>query len=230
MSDFLTEEQFKKVLPKQYKGSVNPQMIKTINKLIKNSDLRENYRDNLLSYTSVIADGRYKVTDYLNAVMYVSHKLLGSSNIDAYVKTFPDRYQRLMNLGKNADDIANFVSAYNKNQLVNKIFEQTRIPSHILNQDMYQQALNTQVELMMFAKSEKVRSDAANSILVHLKPPETTKIELDIGLKEDKTISELNKTTLELVAQQRKMIEAGAMNAQEVAHSKLLIEDGAVVD
>ena len=102
--------------------------------------------------------------------------------------------------------------------------EQTLIPSYVLNQDLYQKALNVQAELMVSAKSEKVRSDAANSLLTHLKMPETQKVELEIGVKEDSAINALRATTMELARQQRMMLEAGAMNAQEVAHSRLVIE------
>ena len=99
------------------------------------------------------------------------------------------------------------------------------MPSYVLNQDLYQKALNVQAELMITAKSEKVRSDAANSLLTHLKMPETQKVELDIGVKEDGSIAALRATTLELARQQRLMVEAGALNAQQVAHSKLQVVD-----
>jgi len=172
-----------------------------------------------------MADGRFKIADYVNAVKYVSHKLMGDSNIAAYTKTFPDKYQRFVQNGVDAKDIASYVTAYNKSKLVNLIFEQTLVPSYVLNQDLYQKALNVQAELMITAKSEKVRSDAANSLLTHLKMPETQKVELDIGVEEDSSIATLRATTLELARQQRLMVEAGAMNAQEVAHSKLQVVD-----
>ena len=175
-------------------------------------------------------DGKFKMESYINAVRYVGFKLRGDSNIDAYVKTFPDKYQRFINQGVNSKDIASYVTAYNKSKLVNLIYEQTLVPSYVLNQDLYQKALNVQAELMMTAASEKVRTEAANSLLSHLKMPETKKVELDIGMKEDKTIEALRASTLELVAQQRKMIQAGAMNAQEVAHTKLIIEGEVVND
>jgi hypothetical protein len=94
----------------------------------------------------------------------------------------------------------------------------------VLNQDLYQKALNVQADLMISAHSEKVRCEAANSLLTHLKMPEVKKVELDIGVKEDGSIAALRATTLELARQQRLMMESGAMNAQEVAHGKLLIE------
>ncbi len=221
----LTIDQFKQALPDKVKKSINQELIDKINVTLSNPDMYEAYRDNLLSYTKVMADGRFKVTDYVNAVKYVSHKLMGDSNIAAYTKTFPDKYQRFVQNGVDAKDIASYVTAYNKSKLVNLIFEQTLVPSYVLNQDLYQKALNVQAELMVTAKSEKVRSDAANSLLTHLKMPETQKVELDIGVKEDGSIAALRATTLELARQQRLMVEAGAMNAQQVAHSKLQVVD-----
>lgn len=220
----LTLEQFKIALPDKVKKSVNQELIDQINTTLADTELYEAYRENLLSYTKVMADGRFKVSSYIDAVKYVSHKLMGCTNIEAYTKTFPDKYQRFLLQGVNAKDIASYVTAYNKSKLVNLIFEQTLIPSYVLNQDLYQKALNVQAELMVTARSEKVRCDAANSLLSHLKMPETQKVELDIGIKEDGSIAALRATTLELARQQRLMMESGAMNAQEIAHGKLVID------
>ena len=220
----LTVEQFRQALPDKVKKSVNQELIDQINTTLSDPDMYEAYRDNLLSYTRVMSDGRFKVTDYINAVKYVSHKLMGCTNIEAYSKTFPDKIARFTAQGVAPKDIASYVTAYNKSKLVNLIMEQTLIPSYVLNQDLYQKALNVQAELMVSAKSEKVRSDAANSLLTHLKMPETQKVELEIGVKEDSAIAALRATTMELARQQRMMLEAGAMNAQEVAHSRLVIE------
>lgn len=220
----LTEDQLKYALPAKLKRSINQELVDQINKTLDDPDMYEQYRENFLSYTSVMQDGRFKITDYISAVKYVSHKLMGASNIEAYTKTFPDKYQRFIAQGVAAKDIASYVTAYNKSKLVNLIMEQTLVPSYVLNQDLYQKALNVQAELMITAKSEKVRSDAANSLLTHLKMPETQKVELEIGVKEDGSIAALRATTLELARQQRLMVQAGAMNAQEVAHSKLVVD------
>lgn len=224
----ITIEQFKQALPDKVKKSVNQELIDQINTTLSDPEMYENYRDNLMSYTRVMADGKFKISSYVEAVKYVSHKLMGCTNIDAYIKTFPDKYNRFIQQGVSAKDIASYVTAYNKNKLVNLIFEQTLIPSYVLNQDLYQRALNVQADLMITAKSEKVRCDAANSLLTQLKMPETQKVELEIGVKEDSSIAALRATTMELARQQRLMVESGAMNAQEVAHGKLIIEGEAV--
>ena len=220
----ITIEQFKQALPDKVKKSVNQELIDQINSTLSDPEMYETYRDNLVSYTRVMADGRFKISSYVEAVMYVSHKLMGCTNIDAYIKTFPDKYNRFIQQGVSAKDIASYVTAYNKNKLVNLIFEQTLIPSYVLNQDLYQRALNVQADLMITAKSEKVRCDAANSLLTQLKMPETQKVELEIGVKEDSSIAALRATTMALAKQQRLMVESGAMNAQEIAHGRLIIE------
>lgn len=218
----LTVEQFRAVLPDKVKKSVNQELIDQINKTLYDPDMYETYRDNLLSYAHVMNDGRFKTMDYVNAVKYVSHKLMGASNQQAYIKTFPDKYADFVARGVLAKDIASYITAYNKSKLVNLIFEQTLIPSWVLNQDMYQAALNKQFELMNNAKSEKVQSDAANSLLNHLKPPEVQKLELDIGVKENSTLDVLRQATMELVAQQKLSIQAGVVDAKEVAEYKVI--------
>lgn len=218
----LTAEQFKQVVPNQFKACVSQELIDQINQTLSDPDMYETYRDNLLSYAHVMREGKFKMEDYINAVKYCSHKIMGASNIDAYVKTFPDKYQAMLSAGKNAKDISSFVAAYNKNKLVNLILEQSMIPSWVLNQDMYQKALNHQLYLMLNAKSEKVQSDAANSILVHLKPPEVTKVELDIGLKKDSAMDDLKQNLAELALMQKQFISAGVTQVKDLAQQKLV--------
>jgi hypothetical protein len=105
------------------------------------------------------------------------------------------------------------------------IMKQSMIPSWVLNQDMYQSALNVQFDLMNTANSEKVRTDAANSLLTHLKAPEAATVELNITHKEDGSIAALREATLKLVAQQRLGLQAGMINLKEVAVSQVIIEN-----
>ena len=221
---FIDQEMFKKVLPKHIRTNVTQELVDSVNSVISKPEMIDNFRDNLLGFTNVLQDGKFQLGNYIDAVKYVTYKLCGDSNKSAYIKTFPDRYSKLLSQGASEKDISSYVAAYNKNKLVNLIFEQSLIPSQILNAPLYQEALNVQAELMRNARSEKVRSDAANSILNQLKINETKKIQLDIGIKENDAIAELKATTLELVAQQRAMIESRVMNTKEIAHSKLIIE------
>ena len=92
----LTTEQFKQVVPSQFKACVSQELIDQINQTLADPDMYETYRDNLLGYAHVMKEGKFKMEDYINAIKYCSHKIMGASNIDAYVKTFPDKYQAML--------------------------------------------------------------------------------------------------------------------------------------
>lgn len=218
----ITIDVLKRALPEKYKRGVNQALLDSIHQTLSDPVHYEEYRNNFISYMSVLDDGKYKLQDYMNAVKYVTHKLMGNSNTDAYVKTFPDRYASMVSKGMSSKEISSFITAYNKNKLVNAIMEQSMIPSWIINQDLYQKAINVQAELMLTANSEKVRSDAANSLLVHLKPPEVKKVELDVGLKKNNDVEELKTVLAQLAGQQRQLIQSGVMTAKETAETKLI--------
>jgi hypothetical protein len=220
----LAIEDFKKALPAGLKKSVNPELVTKINETLKDPDTYEMYRENLLSYTSVMKNGRFKVSGYIDAVKYCSQRLMGKTCFESFSITFPEKIERWTLQLVEPKDMASYVTAFNKSKMVTLIMEQSLIPTHILNQDIHQQAINAQAYLMLNAKSEKVRSDAANSLLTHLKSPETQKIELNVSTKEDSSIAALHRSTMELVAMQKDLVKSGVMNAQEVAHSAIVIE------
>ena len=217
-----TIDVLKKSLPDKYKNNINKELLDNINTTLSDPDLYETYRDNFVTYMSVLNDGKYKITDYLNAVKYCTQRLMGKSQIDSYIATFPDRYDNMIKNGKTSKEMSSIITVYNKSKLVNAIMEQSMIPSWILNQDMYQKAINVQAEIMMTASSDKVRSDAANSLLTHLKPPETKKVELDIGLKQGSEVDNLRSIIAELAGERKRRIEAGVVTVKETAEAKLV--------
>ena len=177
----------------------------------------------------MLQDGRFKVEDYLNACSYVSFKLMGNSNQDAYAKAFPARHQGLLKQGKTSKEISTYVSHYNNNKLVNLIMEQSIIPSWVLYQDVYAEAIKTQMELMQTANSEKVRTEAANSILTHLKRPETRKIELDVSPAAADGLNDLRSMMTKLAQTQLNLIESGAPT-RDVTKQKLVHREADMID
>lgn len=219
----MTVELLKAALPRNLQGYASQDFADQVNQVVKDPIVCEQIRDNFLSYSKVLGDGKFKTEDYLNAVVYVTHKLMGYNNQDSYIRAFPDRYQILAARGVSAKDLSAYVSAYAKNKLVNLILEQSLIPSWLLNRDTYQKAINCQLDLMTNANSEKVRAEAANSILTHLKQPEVKKIELDIGVRETSGMDDLRATMADLARQQLKLIDMG-QSARSIARAPLVIE------
>jgi len=219
----LTVDSLKGAMPKRQKHNITPSLVKSLNTIVADAEERDYFRNNLVSYTSILNDPNITLNNYIHAVKYVSFQLMGHNNQESWIKTFPDRYQRCLDTNKNAGHIRATVSCYNANKIVNMVREQALIPTYVLNADMFQDALNTQAKLMADPTvSNKVRSDAANSLLTHLKQPETTKLKIEIGVDNNDTIKDLRDAAMELARVQRLNIESGAMTALEVAESKVI--------
>ena len=227
----LTLKDVQDSLPAGLKGNISQAMVDQLNALSKDPEEARYIRENFISFSKVLSEGRFKLPDYVRAVMYVSHKVMGKSNLDAYKATFPERYQKMVAEGRATKDIASFVAAYNSGKLVNLIYERAMVPTWVLNQDMFQAALNTQFTIMNDVMvSDKVRVEAANSLLTHLKRPETNKAELKIDIKMNDGMAALERRLAEMAEIQQKTIESRALTAQEVAALPMNIAEAEVVD
>jgi hypothetical protein len=213
--------QVEKALPATLRGAATQSLVDTINQISADPLVAEVIRDNFISYAHVLRDGKFKTEDYVHAVAYVSYKLMGNSNQDAYFKTFPQRYSTLVSRGATPKDISAYVAAYNKGKLVNLILEQTLVPVWILNQDVYQKAINTQAHLMVNAQSELVRTNAANSILTHLAKPKEVAGKLTIAMEETNGMKELTDLMRQLAQKQLGAIERG-VTAKEIAAQRII--------
>lgn len=223
--DLMTPTLLKEVLPANLRANATQEFADKINGMVLAPETLEAVRDNFITYTRVLNDGKYKVEDYLNAVTYCTLKFMGYNNKDAYMRAFPDRYTSLISRGADDRVISAYVSMYNKNKLVNAIMEQSLIPVHVLYRDAFHTAMKTQLQLMCDPDvSAKVRSDAANSVLTHTKAPETKKIELDVGLKND-GLGDLRASMEQLAEQQRAMIAAGQLKPATAAATKLVLSE-----
>ena len=220
-TDYLTKDMLTGAVPdKRFRRHITDKVVDLINSEA-DSELRRVFRDNALTYSSVLSTGKHSLTAYVNAVKFVSLKLMGDKSSVAYSKVFPDRYQNLIDKGASASYIASFADNYSKTGLITKIMEQTMVPTHILNAGVYQEAINTQAELMRTAKSELVRQKAAESLMSNLTAPTAAKVEIDIGYSND-VVEDLRNTTKALAQQQLKMIMNGQSTAKDIAVSEII--------
>ena len=227
----VTPDEIKNALGKHARGLNVKRLTEAMNEALTttNQEDIEYIHENMISMLDVIRDGDYKYESYVNAVKYVSYKLMGKSNIEAYQLTFPERYNRLIERYRNegldddaiSKNISGFVAAYNRGKLVNKLLGQTLIPDYIINAPLRQQAILELAKLMTGARSEMVRFNAANSLVTNLRMPETAKVQVDINNKSD-AIDALTETIRSLAAKQREHIEVGSMSPTDVAEMKII--------
>lgn len=220
----ITVDTLKALVPKAQRSMINDSLVEKINASCVDSTISDAIKDNFISYLNVLADGKYKIEDYLNAVKFVSYKLMDMSDIDAYIATFPDRYQRLVNEGGSTfkkDDASPYVAMYKKNKLVVSIFEQTIIPSHVLNAPLFQQALNELSKIMLSSRSDMARVKAAEAILNNTKVPETKNFKLDVGINQIDAISNL-RDAVEKLGEAQKLAIINGTNLKAIAESNII--------
>lgn len=221
----LSVEDVQRVVPENTRHSVTPSLVDKLNLLSADPFSAETIRENFITYARVLQEGKFRLEDYLNAIKYVTYKGMGYNNEESWSRTFPDRYNLLVSKQKSKKDISAHVASYHKNRLVNMIMEQALIPFWLVNQDIRQQALNTQVTLMMTAQSELVRMQAANSVLTHLEKPKENHFSINIGQGESSAVKAMQDMLVNLAKKQHEMIQKSEMKTVDVAASSLVAEN-----
>lgn len=221
----VTVKDLNRALPATAKIHVTQALADHFNSITSDPLTAEHIRENFVSYTSVMQEGKYTAEEYVNAVAYVSFKMMGMTNKDAYINTFPKRHHQLVARGATAKEISAYVAAYHKGKLVMAILEQALTPMWLVNQDVYQKAINVQADLMKNAASELVRTQAANSILTHLAKPKDSMPLVAIQMNQNNSgMAELQDMLAELAEQQVRLIQSG-VTAKEIAAQKLVKKD-----
>lgn len=214
-------EAVKKQLPKSHRTLITQEFLDKIEASIADSEIADQFKENFISYISVLSKGKYKMEDYIAAVKYVSYKLLGYTNKKAYAATFPDRYQKLIDSNQINPDA--YVTAYNRNKLVMLIYEQTMVPTYVLNAPLHQEALN---ELANIIRDPDTRGmtkvKACEAILAYTKPPEVVKGEITIGIDQQDTISDLREVTEQLAIVHKKLLERNAKSLKDIAEADII--------
>ena len=217
----ISTDVLKESLPPALRTFATQELADKIDAITTDPLFANSIKENFVTYTHVLQEGKYKMEDYLNAVAYVSFKLMGYTNQEAYFKTFPNRYANLLAQGKEEKTISSYVRAFHKGKLVNKIMEQSIIPSWVLNQDAYQEAINKNVQLMRTAKSEKVQALAADSLLRHLSKPEVNEGPLiNIDMREGSGLDELKSAISSLAQKQKELIQSG-VSTKDIVEQKI---------
>jgi len=232
--ELVTKAQLVKSLGKS-KTLITDELVENINKLIVDEpEVGSMIKDNFITYTGVLQQGKYSLELYLNAVKYVSYKLMNMTNLEAYKATYPERVERLhnkfvINEGYTEDEFNQRISAYvyaiAKSKLVTSILSQVQIPTKLLNMGLLQEAINVEATLMRTARSETVREKAANTLISYLGDDDTNRVQLDIGYKKDEIIDQYEQAMKKMVEEQLVQIHLGG-DVKAIANAEIIeVED-----
>ena len=217
----LTVPEVLSIVPRQHKSKITQEFIDTLNGMVKDPTMAEVYQKNVITYADVLRDGRFKLTDYFNAVMYVSYKMMGLGNLAAYQKVFPNKCKDMVARNMPQKDMQAYAAMFNKNKLVTLIYEQTLIPDHIMYASVRHRAIAAQANLLN-SSNEHVVQKAADSLMNHLKAPESAKISIEMGAKDSGVLSDLTNALNVLSRKQSDAIAVGSHSVKEIAHSRII--------
>ena len=210
----------KDAVPKHRRHLITQNFCDTIENM-SDPDFREAFKDNMFRFADVWdKHNRVGLKSFANAILFCTHRLLGDTQAKAYCKTFPDRYERLMNEGKEMN-VATMAAAYCRHPLICDIMERSLVPVYLLNADLHQEAINVQADLMRTAKSENVRMKAAECLIMNLKPPEDINVNVNVDHRSSQ-LEELREVTRKLAEEQKRAIQDGRVNAQQIAESEII--------
>ena len=224
----VTKEMVYEVLPLNMQKQLSEHALNAIADCMNATDIAQEYYDNFVSYKNVFVDGNISLDVYLKAVKFCTYAMLGVDKVTAYGYVFPERMARMLEEEKSTEHIQSMAYAYGRTKTVVAIQKQAVIPVWILNQDKVQVAINVLMELALGADSEKVRCDAATSLVVQLKQPEALQVQMNVGVKVDDSIATVRAAMQELAQAQAKAIAEGTFSAKEIA--AIPIANGSTVE
>lgn len=224
--ELLSVEGLQKIYPRKVNRETLEECVKMMNESIVGMDsvMREHYRDNLVGVIDVIKEGeRIKFADYVKAVKFCSYKMAGYTDTRAYSLTFPERIERMAREGISNANLYVYANSYAKNKVVVEIMAKLMVPTHIMYQDYFHMAVKTQVEIMTDdSVSPKVRSDAANSLMTHLKQPEIKQAELSINTNDSGIINQLSEALNNLSKGHKELLSQGRTTLKDISEAVII--------
>lgn len=223
----VTVEELKILYPVKVAGKVLEQAAEILNTATEDMNyvMAKEFRDNCLSFIDILKNSKSRVSfaDYVNACKFATFKLAGNTDVRAYALTFPDRIRRMERDKVPNSHLYQYASIYSKNKTVVEVMAKLVVPTHIMFQDIFHQAVKVQSELMLDDSiSPKVRSDAANSLMTHLKTPEVKQAELKVDVQGSGAIEQLAEALGSLSGKQSEMLREGKYSLKDIREATII--------
>lgn len=211
----VTLEELQAAIPSR-KNSITQEVVDIINNSQSEPEFQgESLLQTATTYESVLRNSKAGIKDYLNAIRFSAYLISMDDNYtEAYKKTFYDRefVKERMNAPTNTTmytELTSAASRYRKSKLVVDILTLSQVPLGLIFTGARHKAVGVLIDVMSTAKLDRDKINAAKELLAATTPPETKKIELDIGVQKDNVIDRYESMINELVRTQKAQIEEG---------------------
>lgn len=227
MSNMVTIEEIKKVMPLK-SSFVTQEAVDIINESLTDPEFQgESLLQTASIYENVLKGSRSSVPEYLNAVRFCAYMMTNDSNYtEAYKKVFVHRpfVQDRMSLPTGSPKYAELTSAasrYRRTKLVVDILTVSQVPLDMIFAGARYKALAALVDVIENGQLDKDVVNASKELLAATAGPENIKIELDIGIKEDSAVKDLNHQLSMMAAKQTELLSSGAVSLETIGNMKV---------
>ena len=231
----LTVEDVQNALPSR-KNAITQELVDVLNEVKDEAEFQgESLLSTAVVYEKLMINNKASVREFVDAIRFCAYLVTMDDNYtEAYKKTF--YYRDFVKERTSADtksikyaELTSAASRYRRNnKLVADLLVYSQAPLEIMFLGWRYKAVGVLADTMMNAKLDRDKINAAKELLVATKGPETKRIELDIGVKENSAIASLNEQLSVMAGKQVMLLESGARELSDFGSLKPKQED--VVD
>jgi len=235
MGQLATIDDIKRAMPNK-KNTITQESVDIINKSLSDPEFQgETLLKTAATYESVLKGTRASIPEYLNAIRFCSYMISNDSNYtEAYKKVFGDREFVINRINLPTDsaqygELTSAASRYRRTKLVVDILTASQVPLDLIFTGERYKAISVLANVMEHGKYDRDKVNAAKELLAATKGPDNIKIELDVGVKEDSAVQQLNDQLAQMAARQMEMLEAGASSLEELG-ALTVKEEGEIIE
>ena len=232
----VTMDDMKRLFPKK-KESITEELITIINDANNNPFFSgDEFMNNILTYKDVMEKQKASLKDYLAAIRFCAYLESEDYNLtEAYKKSHCHTEfvrERLDSPTNSAEykQLTNAASRYRKRPLIVQILTQSQLGLHLMFQGEQYRAINVLSDIMVNGRSEMARVAAAKELLANTKAPETHKIELDIGIRNESAMESLNAQLAQFAIESMNQLKTGKTDLKTLGSMKVIEDSEEVID
>ena len=222
----VTIEDLQKSLPSR-KNTITEEIVDLINLSTNEPEFQgESLLQTAVTYENLMTKNKTGLKDYLHAIKFCSYLVSMEDNFtEAYKKTFVFRDFVKDRLGATTTsteykELTSAASRYRRSKLVVDILTYSQVPLDILFSGARYKAIGVLADEMENADYSRDRIAAAKELLLAVKGPENMKIELDIGVKENSAVQNLNDQLAQIASRSLMHLQAGSTDIKTLGAMK----------
>lgn len=218
----LTISDVQKALPSK-KSTITQELVDIINSTEMEPEFQgTSLISTAITYEKLMETNKTSAREYVDAIRFCAYLMTFDDNAtEAYKRTFSYRpfvKDRLDAIPGSVEynELSSAASRYRKtNKLVTDLLTYSQAPLDIMFTGWRYKAVGVLADVMMNARQDRDKINAAKELLAATKGPENIKLELEVGVKENSVIANINEQLAQAAAKQKLLLESGVSSLNE---------------